>query len=258
MADAEFHLGAPALVCRWRLAGRHVPLLNRHVRALAQRTVRGAPLTKNMIGWVKQHIEWSLAEDATVESDGVLMLVVDVDGQAAMSSGAYVPLSDVTAAALAARAMTAQAEASATGVAPEVLCMLSGDVLTVGSPADAFVAGAMSFIAQLAQTRALSIAYDPALPFRACSEMVAGAMFLVSDEHGVVIARDAQREDSATDGLSYEAKGPAAELGAADAPFRQAPKAGRSAAKQAAGSSMPIQRVEFFKEAYEAIWDTAR
>ena len=31
--------GALALVCRWRMAGRRVPLLNRHVRALARRRV---------------------------------------------------------------------------------------------------------------------------------------------------------------------------------------------------------------------------
>ena len=87
-ATQEFHLAEPALVCRWRLAGRHVPLLNRHMRALSQRSVAGKPLTTNMLGWVKQHIEWSLAEDVTVAADGVLMLVVDVEGQAAMSSGA--------------------------------------------------------------------------------------------------------------------------------------------------------------------------
>ena len=36
---AGFELGAPALVCRWRLASRTLPLENRHLRALAARSV---------------------------------------------------------------------------------------------------------------------------------------------------------------------------------------------------------------------------
>lgn len=223
MADAAFHLGTPALICRWRLAGRHVPLLNRHIRALSQRSVQGEPLTKNMIGWVKQHIEWSLAEDVTVVADGVLMLVVDVDGQAAMSSGAYVPLVDTTVDALAARAITAQHEAASTGVAPEVLCALSGDGVTLGISADAPAAGVASLVAQLAQTRGLPVSYDPALPFRALSGMDAGAVFLASDEHGVVGVSDAPQE-----------------------------------APQAQGDLAAEQGVAFFKDAYETVWDKAR
>lgn len=187
----EFHLAEPALVCRWRLAGRHVPLLNRHMRALSQRRVQGEPLTMNLLGWVKQHIEWSLAEDVTVASDGVLMLVIDEAGQAAMSSGAYVPLADTTLEELVARAITAQTEAESTGVAPEVLCVIEGDSLTVGIPSDAAAAGVVSFVTQLAQTRGLSVARDPALPFRALSGVSAGIPLLVSDEHGVVLAADA-------------------------------------------------------------------
>ena len=37
----EFRLGEPALVCRWRLANRKLPMENRHLRALAGRTVNG-------------------------------------------------------------------------------------------------------------------------------------------------------------------------------------------------------------------------
>ena len=132
-ATQEFHLAEPALVCRWRLAGRHVPLLNRHMRALSQRSVAGKPLTTNMLGWVKQHIEWSLAEDVTAAADGVLMLVVDVEGQAAMSSGAYEPLADTSAVALAARAREASGAAADTGVPPEVLCAARGGTLPPGA-----------------------------------------------------------------------------------------------------------------------------
>ena len=39
----EFELGVPALVCRWRLAGRTLPLENRHLRALSQRRVTTLP-----------------------------------------------------------------------------------------------------------------------------------------------------------------------------------------------------------------------
>ena len=118
MTDTAFQLGKPALVCRWRLAGRHVPLLNRHMRALSQRRVNGEALSTNLLGWVKQHIEWSLAEDPAAVADGVLMIVVDEAGQAAMSTGAYEPLADASLEDLALRAQTAQVEASELGVAP--------------------------------------------------------------------------------------------------------------------------------------------
>lgn len=184
--EPEFTLGEPALVCRWRLAGRHVPLLNRHMRALSQRRVGGEPLTTNMLGWVKQHIEWSLADDTTVAADGVLMLVVDVDGQAAMSSGAYKPLPDASASALAARARTARDEAAETGVAPEALCALRDGVLSIGVPADAHQCGALTFIRQLAETRGCSVDFTSDIDALAAGG--AGAPFLVSDEHGVVAA----------------------------------------------------------------------
>ena len=44
-AVPDFQLDQPALVCRWRMARRQVPLLNRHIRALSQRLVQGRPLT---------------------------------------------------------------------------------------------------------------------------------------------------------------------------------------------------------------------
>lgn len=187
-AEQEFRLGEPALVCRWRLAGRHVPLLNRHMRALSQRRVAGAPLTTNMLGWVKQHIEWSLAEDTTVAADGVLMIVVDVEGQAAMSSGAYEPLADTSAAALAARAAEARREAEETGIAPEVLCAFEGSSLVVGAPAHERLCGTMTFVQQLAETRGCMVHFEPDTQALASGKM--GVPFLVSDEHGVVAAAD--------------------------------------------------------------------
>ena len=193
-AEQGFRLAEPVLVCRWRLAGRHVPLLNRHMRALSQRRVQGEPLTMNMLGWVKQHIEWALAEDPSAIGDGVLMLVVDERGQAAMSTGVYEPLADASLAALAARAQTAQVEATQLAVAPEALCIASGGEVVIGVPENATAAGAVSLVEQLAQTRGARVTRDPALPFRALTGMMGGAAFLVSDEHGVVAAEDATGE----------------------------------------------------------------
>lgn len=200
MTDTAFQLGKPALVCRWRLAGRHVPLLNRHMRALSRRRVGGEPLSTNLLGWVKQHIEWSLAEDPAAVADGVLMIVVDEAGQAAMSTGAYEPLADASLEDLALRAQTAQVEASELGVAPEVLCTAEDGGITIGLSTDVPAAGATSLVEHLAQTRGIALKRDPALPFRAVSGLVGGEAFLVSDEYGIVAATNAgcAQEDAGT------------------------------------------------------------
>lgn len=190
MAEEGFKLGEPALVCRWRLAGRHVPMLNRHMRALSQRTVAGEPLSVNMLSWVKQHIEWSLAEDASAEADGVLMLVIDEAGQAVMSTGAYEPLVDATFDALMVRASAARTEADRTGVAPEVLCSIAEGSLVVGVSPDERVCAAVSLIEQLAETRGCRVERDPALQYRIVAGLDDAAVVLVSDEHGVVPATD--------------------------------------------------------------------
>ena len=61
-AVEKFTLDKPALICRWRMSNKKVPMLNRHIRALSERLVQGEPLTHNMLSWAKQHVEWSLAE----------------------------------------------------------------------------------------------------------------------------------------------------------------------------------------------------
>lgn len=78
-------------------------MLNRHIRALSERLVQGEPLTHNMLSWAKQHVEWSLAEGDYTARDGVLMLVIDINGNAAMTVGEYEPLTDTSAKALRAR-----------------------------------------------------------------------------------------------------------------------------------------------------------
>ena len=95
-AVEKFTLDKPALVCRWRMSNKKVPMLNRHIRALSERLVQGEPLTHNMLSWAKQHVEWSLAEGDYTAHDGVLMLVIDVNGNAAMTVGEYEPLADTS------------------------------------------------------------------------------------------------------------------------------------------------------------------
>lgn len=245
-AAAGFSLDDPALVCRWRMASKRVPLLNRHIRALAARRVQGAPLTHNMLSWVKQHVEWSLAEGSYAEHDGVLMLVIDVNGNAAMTVGSYEPLPDAASAALLARAEHARAEADETGVAPELLGAVRAGRVLLTAGADEPLCAAADLLVQLAQTRGVDVELvptaelasavtpgaDSATVSAACgnaasvvtapaptrqdgsavpaagaaapdadaiaAHMATPALFLVSDEHGVVPATDgAPAEDDA-------------------------------------------------------------
>lgn len=182
----EFRLDQPVLICRWRMAKRTVPLLNRHIRALSQRTVNGEPLSHNMLSWAKQHVEWSLAEGDYTDPNGVLMLVIDTNGNAAMSVGPYEPLGDTSVAALRSRAERAQEERGETGVAPEVLCAVQDGVLQVAVSSDEHLCGAMTLVEQLAVTCGHDIV-------RAGAEMPTdGALALVSDEHGVVLAAECE------------------------------------------------------------------
>lgn len=185
----SFKLGEPALVCRWRLAERSLPLANRHLRALGARTVNGAPLTPELLGWVKQHVEWTLGDGAWEHPDGVLMVVVDKDGQAAMSLGEFEPLADTSGTALRGRARLGGVEAGETGVAPEVLFAERDGALVAGLAEDAPRAGAVSLVLDLASTLGLPVTFEPTL-----ADGDDGDVFLVSDEHGVVPASDGAGE----------------------------------------------------------------
>ena len=189
----DFALGTPALVCRWRLVGRTLPLLNRHMRALSQRTVQGAPVSRALVSWAKQHIEWSLADDTTVEvpADGVLMMVVDEQGHAAMTVGPY-EAPDASAGSLAARARAAATEAAHTGIAPEVLCCEREGAVYVGAEGPAQLSGAGTLVHQLLETKGIPCAFDVDLVDHLEAGEAPGAWFLVSDEHGVLpVASDA-------------------------------------------------------------------
>ena len=183
-AVEKFTLDKPALVCRWRMS----------IRALSERLVQGEPLTHNMLSWAKQHVEWSLAEGDYTARDGVLMLVIDINGNAAMTVGEYEPLADTSAKALRARSAEARSEADETGVAPELLAAVNNGELAFVAPADECLCGTATLIEQLAQTKGISVTRVD-IPAQ-----LKGALFLVSDEHGVVPATetDAAEADAAT------------------------------------------------------------
>ena len=192
-ADSEgFELGKPVIVCRWRLASSTLPLANRHLRALSAREVEGGRVSTQLIAWAKQHIEWTLDDGTRDNPDGVLLLVVDEEGRAAMSSGPYRPLPELTASALARRALDAAREGERTGVAPETLWIVRGGSLVAGIDEGARASGAAGLVADLAGTLGIPVAREDDLARRVIDGVATGdEAFLVSDEHGVVGASDA-------------------------------------------------------------------
>lgn len=195
--NQPFNLDAPALVCRWRMSKKRVPLLNRHIRALSHRVVKGEPLTHNMLSWAKQHVEWSLTEGSYADHNGVLMLVIDVNGNAAMTVGAYEPLADTSAGSLRARADAARLEEVETGVAPEALCRIGDGRLLVAAGEHA--CGCLSLVEQLAATR--GVAVERVGDVGASDPSSSNCIFLVSDEHGVVPASEMDGGESDDAGL---------------------------------------------------------
>lgn len=192
----SFRLGTPALVCRWRLSNRKLPLENRHLRSLSWRRLDERPLSAGLISWAKQHIEWTLADGAVAHPDGVLMLVVDDAGQAAMTVGPYEELHATKLAHLVGRARTARVEALDTGVAPESLWVWHDECLYWGIDEDAHASGAASLIEDLARTLGTPVERSAHLLDDAhAGELDADEAFLVSDEHGVVLACDDAGEE---------------------------------------------------------------
>ena len=190
--ESNFVLGDPALVCRWRLASAKLPLETRHLKALRERTVNGARVSTQLVAWAKQHIEWTLAQGSADHPDGVLMLIVDRDGRAAMTVGPYVALEDARTPALVLRARKAQREAELTGVAPETLWVAREGALSYEPGEGCADAGCASLVLQLAQTMGLSVERREGLLDEVSAGAHAGSeVFLVSDEHGVVPATDA-------------------------------------------------------------------
>lgn len=183
----NFMLGRPALVCRWRMSGGVLPMENRHLRALAARTVNGERVSQGLVAWAKQHIEWTLAEGSREHPDGVLMLIVDETGQAAMTVGPYEPLADTTLGAILRRVGDAQDEEAVTGVAPESLWLVRGKVLLHSGVAGRQASGACSLVEDLAHTMGIACMRRERLADEVARRLEPfDEAFLVSDEHGVV------------------------------------------------------------------------
>lgn len=193
IVDMEgFELGVPALICRWRLSKRRLPLENRHMRALLSRKVNGEQVSKELVAWAKQHIEWTLDAGSAEYPDGTLMLIVDAQGRAAMTVGPYEELADTSLNGLARRAERALQEAHATGVAPETLWLVKDDVLLWSPGKGCALSGVASLVDQLAHTLGLGVRREDGIP----EAVLAGTAdydeaFMVSDEHGIVVASNA-------------------------------------------------------------------
>lgn len=173
-------------------------MANRHLRALGARTIGGRRLSRNLVNWAKQHIEWTLDTGAAEHPDGVLMLLVDEDEHAAMTVGPYEPLEDTTLDALLDRAVAASLEASGTGVAPETLWLVSDGGLRALAPEGNTFSATTSLLRDLAATVGLPFDREP-LPL-AHDALVglteaADEAFLVSDEFGVVLPQGSNAED---------------------------------------------------------------
>lgn len=186
-----FKLGTPALICRWRIAEKSLPLENRHLRALAARTVNDEPVAQALVAWAKQHVEWTLEDGAREHPNGVLMLTIDKEGRAIMTVGGYRPLKRVLAYDLLARAQSSWREAERTGVSPEDLWAVRGDALVWCTSPDYRPSGASSLVSDLARTLGMPVLHDEELIAEFGDDGIeADEVFLVSDEHGVVPAKD--------------------------------------------------------------------
>ncbi len=197
MTDAQhldmenFSLGKPALVCRWRLASGTLLLENRHLRALSRRIVNGKPVSPELVAWVKQHIEWTLAEGSAEHPDGVLMLIIDEGGAAAMAVGPYEPLRFCDTRNLIRRAREALVEQDETDVAPEMIFAHHEDGLLIASSADAVQSGCSALVLQLSATLGIPVIFKADLLDLLESRMIEPeGIFLASDEHGIVAAED--------------------------------------------------------------------
>lgn len=200
----EFVLGTPALVCRWRLSDGRLPLENRHLRALGAREVNGKPVSTALVAWVKQHVEWTLADGSRSHPDGTLMLVVDERGRAAMSVGRYAPLARTTVNDLLRRARASEREATKTGVSPEDLWVVRNDSLVWGTSTERMPSGAASLIADLARTLGMPVVCDEELLLEVAHKGVGRhEVFLTSDEHGVVPASDREGSRAQKFAASY-------------------------------------------------------
>ena len=192
-ASQKIELDNPELVCRWRLAGGALPLDNRHLRALSRRIVAQKEVSPHLIAWAKQHIEGTLKEGSQEYPDGVLMILLESNGQAAMTVGPYQSLEERSVLSLAGRARISQREEQQTRCAPEVLWLVKDGRIIVGITEESVQSGATSLVLDLAQTLHEPIEFNPDVVAQVFDGTVEfDEAFLTSDEHGIVCASDAE------------------------------------------------------------------
>ena len=172
--------GEPVISVRWRLHKCALPLKNRHLHAFESRG-----LSAGLKSWARQHLEWTLAEGALQQPNGVMTLVVDEQGRAVMGVEAYEPLAACTAAQLVERADAYADDAVPGEVAWIARTGEAGTALIARVDGAKQLSGANSLVADLAKTLKMGVAFDPAARPQADDQVM-----LVSDEHGVVGASD--------------------------------------------------------------------
>ncbi len=184
----DFSLKDPALIVKWKLKNRSLPLQNRHLRALSESYVNGKFVSSQLVAWAKQHLEWTLESGAIDHPDGVLMLVVDSDGQAVMSTGPYEPLGSHDALALANRAIAAQSDIFNGGISSEIIWAVNGNNIVCGAQKDEYKCAMTSLVLDLINTLKLEVAFDDMLAEKIKDGQNFDEVFLSSDVYRIVVA----------------------------------------------------------------------
>lgn len=153
--------------------------------------MNGGFVSNELVAWAKQHIEWTLEDGAADYPDGVLMILIDENGQAAMSVGPFHELERRSLNHLIRRADDARRERDKTGVAPECLWAVKGDELIMDLPYEAHPSGASTLVNDIARTIGMPVRRGDDLFLSVANRQEKfDEVFLVSDEYGVVPASD--------------------------------------------------------------------
>ncbi len=148
--------------------------------------VNGKLVSPQLIAWAKQHLEWTLESSSVEYPDGVLMIAVDKEGQAVMSTGPFEPLGELDSLALADRALEAQANLLNGGISPEILWAVSGDTIICDTQKDDFKSGMTSLVLDLIKTLKMKLEFDDMLAEKVKHGEKFDEIFLSSDEYGIV------------------------------------------------------------------------
>lgn len=85
MNDHTAGIPTEPLSVTWRLSGARVPLLERHLRALAERGVGSA-----LHAWLRSRLEWAFEHHAIEHPDGSITIGIDPQGDVTISVAPYV------------------------------------------------------------------------------------------------------------------------------------------------------------------------